>query len=74
MDNQHRQILGYRELTEREIKLINAIKTGGNALGGLIGDMEKAADLDQRWGAIAKTHLQEGVMALVRSVAKPESF
>jgi hypothetical protein len=29
-------------------------------------------DIDKRWAAVAKTHFQEGFMALVRSVTKPE--
>lgn len=28
----------------------------------------------ERWAAIARTHLQEGLMALTRAVAQPESF
>lgn len=29
---------------------------------------------DKRWVAIGKTDLQKGFMALIRSIAKPESF
>ena len=43
---------------------------------GKNGDELHDAALDEasRWRAIAKTHLQQGLMALVRSVAKPEFF
>ena len=37
MDNQHRQIKGYRELTQREIDLMNKIKEKGGELEGLLG-------------------------------------
>lgn len=37
MENQHRQIKGYRELTQGEIDLMNAIKTKGLELDALIG-------------------------------------
>lgn len=30
--------------------------------------------LDYRWIAIGETHLQQGIMALVRAVAQPTSF
>jgi hypothetical protein len=33
MDNQHRKITGYRELSEGEIGLINDIKRHGEMLG-----------------------------------------
>lgn len=29
--------------------------------------------LDQRWAEIGHTHLQEGIMALVRAVVRPDS-
>lgn len=36
MENQHRKISGYRELTEHEIALMNQIKEHGQALGDLV--------------------------------------
>jgi hypothetical protein len=77
MDNQHRQIKGYRELSEAEIALMNKIKEKGAELGFLIEELGKLPDEtkpDPRWLAIGKTHLQEGLMALTRSIAKPTFF
>jgi hypothetical protein len=74
MENQHKLIKGYRDLTEGEIQLMNNIKAHGNDLGVLIENLEKEESTDKRWLAIGKTHLQKGIMALVRSIAKPESF
>lgn len=37
MDNQHRKITGYRELSEAEIHLMNEIKAKGAELEELIG-------------------------------------
>lgn len=75
MENQHRQITGYRELTAGEVDEMNKIKELGNKCGELIEYMKQPGlEYDQRWVAIAKTHLQEGFMALTRSVAKPTSF
>ena len=80
MENQHRKIKGYRELSQEEIDLMNEIKTKGVELGHLINKLEGyAADtgehgVDMRWISIGKTHLQQGLMALTRSVAKPEFF
>lgn len=74
MDNQHRKIKGYRELNQKEIDLMNAIKEAGASLGDLIDKLEQSGELDARWLAIAKTDLQKGFMSLTRSVAKPEFF
>lgn len=89
MENQHRKIKGYRELNQDEIDLMNEIKEKGEELQELLnkcravdveegktGDREHDEVLDEasRWRSIAKTHLQQGLMALTRSVAKPGFF
>lgn len=74
MDNQHKKISGYRELTQEEIDQMNALKAVGTQLGFLIDSMKQDPDVDQRWLSIAETHLQQGIMAAVRSVAKPNGF
>lgn len=74
MENQHRKITGYRELSQEEIDLMNAIKSHGEALGSLVEAMRKVEGLDQRWVSIGATDLQTGLMALTRAVAKPTTF
>lgn len=74
MDNQHRQIKGYRELSQDEIDLMNEIKGKGAELGELVEKLRAADGLDQRWVSIGATDFQTGLMALTRSVAKPEFF
>jgi len=74
MENQHRQIKGYRELTQPEIDLMNRIKEQGEQLRSLIKELQATPSLDQRSVSIAQTNLQTGVMWAVRSVAQPESF
>ena len=66
-------IVGYRELTDDEIDLINAIKAHGAHLQNLLMTVTEA-QADGRWVSIAQTHLQQGMMALTRAVAKPEGF
>ena len=74
MDNQHRKIKGYRELSEEEIALMNVIKEHGIVTAEIVQAIQNHEDIDQRWAAIGKTHLQQGLMALTRAVAKPEFF
>jgi hypothetical protein len=75
MDNQHRMITGYRDLAQDEIDLMNSIKSHGKLLADLIETLRLApGNIDQRWVAIGTTHLQQGLMALTRAVARPTSF
>lgn len=74
MDNQHRKIEGYRELSQEEIDLMNKVKIHGEKLGQLIEELRCNESLDQRWVSIAETHLQQGTMAAVRSIAQPTTF
>ena len=74
MDNQHRQIKGYRELNAEEIALMNEIKSKGTELGELVSRLRAVPDLDQRWISIGATDLQTGLMALTRGVARPTFF
>ena len=53
---------------------MNRVKEQGEQLRILLEDLENDPDVDDRWVEIAETHLQQGIMAAVRSVAKPESF
>lgn len=75
MENQHRQISGYRELDQAEIDLMNDIKALGLTLGGMVERMRNMVDqVDQRWVGIGATDLQTGLMALTRAVARPSFF
>lgn len=85
MDNQHRQIKGYRDLSQEEIDLMNTIKSLGRVIEERVDAVQERnrIGIDQghedakeaaRWVAIARTHLQQGLMALTRAVAKPDFF
>ena len=74
MDNQHRQIKGYRELSQAEIDLMNEVKGKGAELGDLVARLRACEGVDQRWVSIGATDLQTGLMALTRGIAKPSFF
>ncbi len=73
MENQHRKIKGYRELSENDISRMNRLKEQEQVI---LGELEIAlgAKADPRWIAIAKTDLQKGFMAAIRAIAKPGGF
>jgi hypothetical protein len=92
MDNQHKLIKGYRDLSQEEIDLMNEIKTCAERVKQLVAKVWDAApevddDSDgnefhpsdaavehQRWCWMGRDQLQQGFMALIRAVAKPQSF
>lgn len=79
MENQHRKIAGYRELSQDEIDLMNEVKAGGEILKRLhdkvaahiTNDVSTDPGERRRWLAIGRTHYQQGLMALTRAVAAP---
>ena len=74
MENQHRQIKGYRELTQEEINLMNEVKQKGVEFGDLFEKLEKIENIDKRWLSIGKTDLQKGLMATTRAIERPAFF
>jgi hypothetical protein len=74
MENQHRKITGYRELTELEVIAMNVIKGRGEQLSQMLDDLASLPDVDKRALAIARTELQAGMMWATRAVARPTSF
>ncbi len=74
MDNQHQKITGYRDLSQGEIDLMNEGKALAEQCGAYLEKLRLLSGSDQRWLSIGKTHLQQGFMAAIRSVAKPTTF
>lgn len=68
------KIEGYKELSDEQIDVINKIKKIANGLGDLIDSLNGVEAVDKRWLAIGKTELQQGFMAITRSIANPDSF
>lgn len=74
MDNQHKQIKGYRDLSQEEINLMNDCKAMAEQVGDLVSRIQSQAGIDQRRVAEGKTDLQKGFMSLIRSIAQPTTF
>lgn len=74
MDNQHRKIKGYRELSQEEIDMMNEVKMFGPLFDELFSRLEAMEETDKRWLAIGKTDLQKGLMSITRAIAKPDFF
>ena len=74
MDNQHKHIKGYRDLTAKEIALMNETKNLAEQVGALVEKVGATPGIDVRWVSIGKTDLQKGFMALIRGIAQPTTF
>lgn len=74
MDNQHKQIKGYRDLSQIEIDLMNEGKALAEKCGEFIAKLEADPTTDKRCVALGKTNLQQGFMWSIRAVAQPTTF
>lgn len=89
MKDQHKKIRGYRDLTQEEIDLMNKAKRLESEVLSLVQEVkqrlikagyepEEADRTDRaqalRWNSIARTDIETGFMALVRSVAQPQPY
>ena len=74
MDNQHKQIKGYRDLSQEEIDLMNEAESLAVQVGDLVAKIQATPLTDKRWASIGQTDLQKGFMSLIRAVAQPTTF
>lgn len=80
MENQHKKIKGYRDLTQDEIDLMNEAKELAEKVGELVESLAIVNSqtgghaIDMRWVNIGKTDLQKGFMSLIRGIAQPTTF
>ncbi|QCR38706.1 hypothetical protein [Nissabacter sp. SGAir0207] len=77
MENQHRLIKTYRELSAEEIALMNSGKELETAVQAYVNRLHEAHNagevvIEQRWLAIGKTDIEKGFMAVIRAIAKPD--
>ncbi len=72
MDNQHKKITGYRDLTQEEIDGMNAVKHLEKQFNGMIDFLKALPGVDQRNVALAATAGEDAFMRAVRAIAQPE--
>ena len=71
MKDQHTLIKGYLDLTQEDIDKMNALKVKEQEVLAMLRDLMEAEEIDKRWVAIAKTHIEQGFMAAIRAIACP---
>lgn len=71
MENQHKLITGYRDLSQDDIDVMNLLKDKEQEVLAIVEGLNKAVSYDKRWVAIGRTQIELGFMAAVRAVARP---
>jgi hypothetical protein len=63
---------GYRPQSEHSVAVVNNNKQLEEILLRNLDELMGNPDYDKRWLAIARTHIEEGFMAMNRAVFRPQ--
>ena len=63
---------GHHALSDLQVEQVKQLRVTGEFLNDAIENLAASPEIDKRWLAIARTHFQEGMMAAVRAVTRPE--
>jgi hypothetical protein len=64
-------VQGYRPQGDDAVKAVNANKVREEQLLRILDACQGDSAIDQRWLAVARTHFEQGFMALNRAVFRP---
>lgn len=73
MDNQHKKIKGYRDLSQSEIDGMNSVKALEVDVAALWHQLNEIPGVDKRDLALARTHFEDACIRAVRAIARPIS-
>ena len=74
MDNQHKKIKGYRDLSQEEIDMMNECKELASKVGELCEVLSNMESTDKKWVDDGTITAQKAFMSLIRGIAQPTSF
>ncbi|MCB9943005.1 MAG: hypothetical protein H6851_05215 [Geminicoccaceae bacterium] len=76
MTTEHKptDIKGYRPLDQQELARINRLKRTEEKLRDMCDELEAAVNegSTRRWAALARTHLEIGMMFAIKAIARPD--
>lgn len=70
-EHQALPVEGYKAQSQSNIDLVNANKRKEEEILQTLDGLAQSMDIDKRWLAIGRTHIEEGFMAINRSIFKP---
>ena len=65
-------VQGYTEQSGENIAMVNHNKELEEVILRRLDDLSSNARIDKRWLALARTHIEEGFMAMNRAIFKPK--
>jgi hypothetical protein len=65
-------VSGYRAQQQDAVDRVNANKLAEENILRLLDGYKQMSEVDQRWLAIGRTHIEQGFMAINRSIFRPE--
>lgn len=71
-DHQPMPVAGYTAQSDDIIKTVNENKQLEETVLKQLDALKARADVDQRWLAIGRTHIEEAFMAINRALFKPQ--
>lgn len=72
VDHQPMPVAGYTSQSDDIIKTVNENKQLEETVLKQLDALKARADVDQRWLAIGRTHIEEAFMAINRALFKPQ--
>ena len=64
-------VAGYQPQSQMNLALVNANKEAEEVILRCLDDLAAMPDVDKRWLAIGRTQIEQGFMAVNRSIFKP---
>lgn len=72
MTHQPIPVSGYTAQSDDNVSIVNANKRLEEEILRVLDGMAAMTDIDKRWLAIGRTNIEQGFMAINRSVFKPK--
>lgn len=71
-DHKPMPVQGYTSQIDENVQMVNLNKRDEELLMRALDNYAMNPEVDRRWLSIAKTHFEQGFMALNRSIFKPQ--
>jgi len=65
-------VAGYNAQSNENVQLVNQNKRAEEHILQLLDIYAASPDVDARWLAVARTHIEQGFMAMNRTIFKPQ--
>jgi hypothetical protein len=71
-DHKPLPVAGYNAQSDENVQMVNLNKRTEERILQLLDIYATSPDVDARWLALARTHIEQGFMAMNRAIFKPQ--